>query len=235
MIKGIIFDLDDTLYLERDYIKSGFKAVGNELQGTSGYNNIDFFHFLWQLFLNGTRGNTFNLLIEQYPFLKKYVSVNDLISVYRSHKPDIKLLTGAYLAITKLKHKGFKLGVISDGPIVSQQAKVKALNLNELFDTVILTDSWGKEFWKPHPHAFKECASQLKISHYQLCYVADNIQKDFIAPLKLGWKTIQLSYPGQLYKNIKGKGLGDSMPTIVVKDYKELFDIIIAKNKYENR
>ena len=32
-IKGVIFDLDDTLYSEKEYIRSGFKAVSRFLGG----------------------------------------------------------------------------------------------------------------------------------------------------------------------------------------------------------
>ena len=28
LVDVVVFDLDDTLYLERDYVRSGFRAVG---------------------------------------------------------------------------------------------------------------------------------------------------------------------------------------------------------------
>ena len=32
ILKAILFDLDDTLYLERDFVKSGFKSVASLIQ-----------------------------------------------------------------------------------------------------------------------------------------------------------------------------------------------------------
>ena len=32
-IKGVIFDLDDTLYSEKEYVKSGYEAVSDYLGG----------------------------------------------------------------------------------------------------------------------------------------------------------------------------------------------------------
>ena len=32
-IKGVIFDLDDTLYSEKEYVQSGYKAVSDYLGG----------------------------------------------------------------------------------------------------------------------------------------------------------------------------------------------------------
>ena len=42
-IKGVIFDLDDTLYSEKEYVKSGYKAVSEYLGG--GYQER-----LWSYF-----------------------------------------------------------------------------------------------------------------------------------------------------------------------------------------
>lgn len=42
-IKGIIFDLDDTLYSEKEYVRSGYKAVSDYLG--SGHEER-----LWQFF-----------------------------------------------------------------------------------------------------------------------------------------------------------------------------------------
>ena len=56
-----IFDLDDTLYDEREYVRSGFDAVDNYMasNGVHGFGNT-----IWSLFENGARGNTFNLALE---------------------------------------------------------------------------------------------------------------------------------------------------------------------------
>ena len=36
ILKAILFDLDDTLYLERDFVKSGFKSVASLIQNDNG-------------------------------------------------------------------------------------------------------------------------------------------------------------------------------------------------------
>lgn len=37
----VIFDLDDTLFLERDFVRSGFAAVGRWMARTIGISNFD--------------------------------------------------------------------------------------------------------------------------------------------------------------------------------------------------
>jgi len=53
-----VLDIDDTLYLERDYVRSGFCAVGRWL---AEHQNVeDFFERAWALFEAGARGNIFD-------------------------------------------------------------------------------------------------------------------------------------------------------------------------------
>ena len=50
----IVFDVDDTLYLERDYVASGLKAVDHEIESTLGVRG--FYQQAWPLFADGLRG-----------------------------------------------------------------------------------------------------------------------------------------------------------------------------------
>ena len=95
----------------------------------------------------------------------------------------------------------FHLAIISDGPQKVQQNKIDALQLQKRFDRIILTDAWGPDFWKPHPRAFQEI-ERIWDYHSSAClYIADNAQKDFQAPRKLGWNTIQIRRPQGIYAN----------------------------------
>jgi putative hydrolase of the HAD superfamily len=201
MIKGVIFDLDDTLYLERDYIISGFIAVSRYIDDNTGIDQDEVFDYLWQAHSKGVRGNTFNGLLEDYQNLADRFEVQELVDVYRNHEPEITLLPDATRLLITLRKEGYYLGVISDGFLLGQQLKVKALKLETLVDTIVLTDRWGREFWKPHLRAFEKCAQDLALSHSELCYVADNPVKDFIAPNQLGWLTIKINLPGQNYSS----------------------------------
>ena len=54
---GVAFDLDDTLYLERDYVRSGFRAVAEYAVRGADVSAEDAFTFLWHDFLAGVRGS----------------------------------------------------------------------------------------------------------------------------------------------------------------------------------
>ena len=53
----VVFDLDDTLYLERDYVRSGFRAVDAWL---ASRGILGFFGEAWANFENGLRGKAFD-------------------------------------------------------------------------------------------------------------------------------------------------------------------------------
>lgn len=59
----IVFDLDDTLYLEREYVRSGFQAVDDWLS-TEGIMN-GFREHAWRLFESGLRNHTFNTVFTE--------------------------------------------------------------------------------------------------------------------------------------------------------------------------
>jgi HAD superfamily hydrolase (TIGR01549 family) len=187
-IKGVIFDLDDTLYNEKEYIRSGFKAVSDYLGG--GYENR-----LWQFF-EADKPAIDELLVELGQESKKQT----ILDIYRSHKPDIHLHKDVKKMLKQLRKKGYKIGIITDGRPEGQKNKIDALELEDLIDDVIVTDELGGvQFRKPCDLAFRLLVKRWKIYFADVVYVGDNPKKDFQAPHQLGMKTIYYNNPNGLY------------------------------------
>lgn len=198
MIEAIVLDLDDTLYLEREYVRSGFRFVASEL-GTSGLGDpVHLFKYLWADFEAGRRGGAFDALCEEFDFGEE-VTVLDLVELYRGHSPAIQLSEPDVLDDL---HDLMPLALITDGPEATQKAKIDALGLDDLFDPLLLTGAWGREFWKPHPRAFEAVEAQLGLSGSQLVYVGDNPGKDFETPNFRGWSTVRIRKGGQLHYDV---------------------------------
>lgn len=197
MIEALVLDLDDTIYLERDYVRSGFRAVAEHLQEEGVATESAIFEFLWGHFSTGGRGDAFDRLIEECEVAADVASVETLVAVYRSHVPRVGLAEPE--AFSKLVDAPIQLALISDGWLTAQQAKFAALDLGEVFSVVAFTDEWGREFWKPHHRAFARIESELGLRGAELVYVADNPAKDFIAPNQRGWLTVRLRMPDQLH------------------------------------
>jgi putative hydrolase of the HAD superfamily len=171
----IVFDLDDTLYLERDYVRSGFQAVDNWMaqHGVRGFGNRS-----WELFELGQRGDIFDRVLSEYGINSSRSAIEQLVAVYRCHEPAINLLKDAHKALEFFYGK-VKLALITDGPLEMQERKICALNLGPMFDVVVMTGSWGPEYYKPHARSFLEVEEQLKVKKQHCAYIADNPAKDF--------------------------------------------------------
>ena len=75
------------------------------------------------------------------------------------------------------------------------------LGLEEYVDYIIVTDEFGgAEFRKPNPIAFQTMKEKLGVEFEEMCYVGDNIKKDFIAPQQLGMKCFHFINEDGLYK-----------------------------------
>lgn len=188
-VSGVIFDLDDTLYGEKQYVLSGYKEIARFL------NEPNALEELWSFFKAGLPAIDEYLKKHGKPQLKE-----KCLEIYRSHYPDIRLYEGAAELLKSLKQENKKLGIITDGRVEGQKNKIAALGLEKAFDDIIITDELGGvRFRKPNDAAFRIIQGRWKLPFNRLVYIGDNIAKDFIAPEKLGMKYIYYRNPDGLY------------------------------------
>ena len=177
-VKGIIFDLDDTLYSEKQYVRSGYEKIAEYL-GREGAAEK-----LWSYFESGEPAID-AYLAEICEEQKKA----ECLRIYRDQMPDITLYDGVVGLIQKLKNKGIKVGIITDGRPEGQRNKIKALGLEDLVDDIIITDELGGiQFRKPCDIAFRIMQTRWKLPYEQIIYVGDNPNKDFQACRQLGMR-----------------------------------------------
>lgn len=198
-IKAVVFDMDDTLYEEKEYVISGFKAVDKCIR--NNYEVNGFFETATLLFNTGEREFIFNKALDQLGIEYEEHTIKELINCYRSHLPDIHLLEDAGWVLDHLAST-VKIALLSDGYLIAQQQKVQALNLNDRFDAIVLSDAFGRENWKPSPFIYEEVRKQLKLHHNECMYVGDNVKKDFITANRLGWTTVQIQREHGLYAGV---------------------------------
>jgi len=174
--KTVVFDLDDTLALEIDYLKSAFREIAH-LADPQHPNLAD---VLIELYFQNE--NAFAWLCATYP----QFTVSDLLHIYRNHSPNYPKNNCKSL-LAQLKTKVYVLGLVTDGYSVTQRNKLKALGIDDYFDLLIISEEFGSE--KPSAANF-EVFHQFQTQQYY--YVGDNVSKDFITPNALGWTTICL-------------------------------------------
>ncbi len=199
-IQAVIFDLDDTLYPERDYAYSGFAVVATAFEEQLG-DPTESTARMNALLDADRRGRVFNALLDELGRPDDDALIVRMIETFRTHKPGIELFPDADAALTRFRG-AFRLGLITDGPAVQQSAKVDALDLRTRIDELVLTAELGSGFGKPHPAAFDLMQEHFDLPPSACIYVADNAAKDFVAPNALGWKTVQIPRIGGIYHGI---------------------------------
>lgn len=191
-LKAVIFDMDDTLYGEKEYVRSGYKKIAQILPQVENAAEK-----LWTLFEE--KKPAIDELLKQEGIDNEEVK-KQCLHAYRYQEPEIHLYPGVENLLRELRGQGYLLGVITDGRPEGQRAKIKALGLEKLVDHIAVTDEFGGiEYRKPNPIAFKTMKETLGVEYSEMCYIGDNIKKDFIAPQQLGMKAIWFQNPDGLY------------------------------------
>jgi len=194
--RAIIFDLDDTLYPERDYVLSGFRAVASWAETRLAIPAAEGYEALARLFADGVRGNTFNAWLAIYD--QPAGRVPELVAVYREHAPALRPFPGIPELLDALKPH-CALGLLGDGYLDVQRKKLAALGLAHRFDAVVFTDEWGRDAWKPDTRAFLTIIERLGVPAAETVYVGDNHLKDFLGARRAGMGTICGRHPDGVY------------------------------------
>lgn len=219
----IVFDLDDTLYPEREFALSGFRAAGQWAAETLGIDGLA--QEMTGLFEDGHLGPLFRIALERH---KPDFSASDLealVEAWRTHDPEIQLFDDAAWALDHYAPQG-PLGLITDGTETMQSSKVRALRIAGYFHEIIMTDGLGgRSFRKPHPLSFERMEAALPASDAQFVYVADNPAKDFVTPNARGWISIQVKRPAPGTHDPDKVAEGGA-PSHIISDLRALPDIL---------
>ena len=189
----MVFDLDDTLFAERDFVRGGFEAAGRWLEAERGVRG--FAAEAMTLLDQGVRGTIFDRVLAGFGLAPDAAIIAGLLQAYRAHRPVLTLCPDAADCLTWAFGR-FRLALVTDGYRDVQARKIAALGLEERIGCRILTDALGREFWKPSPAGFKCVMEAFPGRSDGFIYVADNPRKDFIAPRALGWRTVRIRRAG---------------------------------------
>ncbi len=193
----IVFDLDDTLYSERDFAISGFKACERWLEEKHGVGGI--VDEMTRLLDEGHMRSLFEIVLEARVPLSAKDDIEAFIDAYRLHEPDIALYPDAAWALDHFGRDG-PLGLITDGQHVVQSAKVRALDIEHRFRHIVYTGALGgRAFSKPHPLSYEQMEAAIGVPGRRLVYVGDNPAKDFVTPNARGWISVQVHRPMRIH------------------------------------
>jgi putative hydrolase of the HAD superfamily len=217
MAKVFVFDLDDTLYKEIDFLKSAYQEIAVELQ------KVGVCHaYLKMLAWYEAKQNVFEKLNE---FYHVHIPIEYMLQLYRNHFPTISFSEGAEVLLASIVDTGDKVGIITDGRSITQNHKIQALGLQKYVhpSDIVISEDFGSQ--KPDARNYRYFESQYP-SATKFVYIADNPLKDFITPNQLGWLTIGLKDNGRNIHAQEVQVPEDYLPQVWVKSLDEIKDLL---------
>jgi putative hydrolase of the HAD superfamily len=185
----LIFDMDDTLYDEETYVRSGFRAVAQHLSSRFMVPAVELENEMLELLASVGRGRVFDIVLERHGHLTARL-VRECIGVYRCHEPTIQLHEAGRECLHRFRQ--LPLYVATDGNKTAQAAKVRALGLQRLVRDVFILHRYGLRHAKPSPYCFQKIQAIEHQPPERIVYVGDNPSKDFVGIRPLGFRTVRV-------------------------------------------
>jgi putative hydrolase of the HAD superfamily len=189
MVEAIVFDLDDTLYPERSFVESGYRAVARHIAAIYGGDFDSLFSTMITAWRSGGKKLVFPSLLKQFPEIP--ASMLELIYVYRRHTPQISMFPG-YRELLQEWSSHYRTGIITDGIPEVQERKVMALGLAGIMNAIIYTRKYGLDKQKPHPLPFRLMLDYLQADPESSLFVGDDPEKDWRGAKAAGMKYVHV-------------------------------------------
>jgi putative hydrolase of the HAD superfamily len=189
-IEAVLFDLDDTLFLQEAWLAGAWRAVAEAAAG-SGADGEAVHRALVAVAAEGSaRGRIIDRALAATGWA--HLDVAPLVEAFRNYRPArLAPLPGVREGLAALRGE-VPIGVVTDGDPMIQAGKLLALGLADAFDVVVLSDELGRERRKPHPAPFQRALRTIGVAPERAVFVGDRPDKDVAGPMALGMRAVRV-------------------------------------------
>ena len=185
--RGLILDLDDTLYPRELYVQSGLMAVARHVQETRGIAAMDAFAVMAEARRQGQAGRELQALCAAFRIPGE--SLASLVEVFRTHRPLLRLPKETVRTLVALRAAGWRMVVLTNGLPRVQRAKVLSLGLWAFVDDVIYAEEHA-DGGKPAVATFRVALSRLALPARSCVCVGDDPACDIAGATAMGLATV---------------------------------------------
>ena len=223
-IKGVVFDLDNTLLdfmqMKEFAVKAAVKGMieaGLMVEEDQSYKEIIAIYekFGWE------NQQVFDVFIEkQIGYVEHKFLAAGIVAYRRAREANLMAYPNVNKTLMALTKAGIKLGVVSDAPSREAWLRIYYLNLYHFFDVVITFDDSGER--KPSAVPFKMCLAALQLEPKETIMVGDWPERDVVGAQQIGMKTAFARY-------------GDTFGTVnsgADWDLVNIFQLVMIINEY---
>ena len=194
-IKAVIFDLDDTLFEQRQWLSGAYFLVGERMKESFGSEPSEVRALLlgYASRYSSASGNLFNLLLADMGIEATPDLLAGMIDAFYRFRPaHLDTFPGTVPTLKRLMRAGLKLAVITNGREEIQMEKLRALGIAEFFDLILVSGACGSGWEKPSPLMFQRAIAELCVSPDECIFIGDNPGIDFLPAKKTGIFSIRV-------------------------------------------
>jgi len=183
MVRTVCFDLDGTLFDDRQYTRAGLESAAAELVARTGVDLTE--EFIEAYFTDGHREATFDVVLSAAGLADDHVPA--LVRAYHDSEGPLVPYPDATETLATLGER-YDIGVVTGG--TNGRGKLSRLGLDDYVDELIVTAE--REDSKRDPDPFVELADRFDVPHESVVVVGDRPGLDFPQPNRLGMTTVRL-------------------------------------------
>ena len=234
-IRGIVFDVDDTLYSQRDsFTDACQKFFGDDLN----VPEKELYEAYYKTYNrkdpgSGGQGSTHSLA----PSYLQQLRIREAMAVFGVEVSEEEAIEFQKVYYDNQMHrsvsdtiaqmlsecaKRYKIGIISNGNSEYQRKKMRSMELDRWFKEEDILVSGDVRIDKPDRRIFEIAQEHFGIPVENLLYVGDSLNNDVRGAGKAGWMTVWMN------RNERVREQDDPVPDYEVTTEKELRDLLLS-------
>jgi len=184
--RAIVFDLDDTLYPYRAFVRSGFAAAAAHIAEATGVPARRVYRALCRASA-AARGRELQRVCERYGIAE--ATIPRLVHLMKWHTPAIRLPRETRQVLLRLQ-AAWRIGILTNGEPAIQRRKLAALGLPPLVDAAVCAAECGTGRGKPDGEAFAAVVDRLGVAPERSVFVGDDPEADVAGAVRAGLQAI---------------------------------------------
>ena len=190
----ILFDLDDTLYEHASFLRGAFADAAAAADADPALRDALAAAMMDVVRDTGTEGGAiFERALARVNRTADAATLARMAAAFRAHAPTALVPAPGVARTLALLARRYPLGLVTDGEVPVQAAKLAALGIASHFATIVYSDSLGgPPTRKPDPAPYRAALAAIGARAAHSLFVGDHPGRDIAGARALGMTTVRV-------------------------------------------